>query len=295
MSVDRELRTLIAVASGGSFAAAARRLGLSPAMVGRRIQALEDRYGVKLIERTTRTLRLTDIGQDVLERARDVVEAVDDIAEIARPEPTEPTGRVRISAPVTFGARTLSGIAARLTATHPELTVELRLDDGHADLVRDGFDLAVRIGELTTGGLISRRIGTYPFVCCAAPSYLARVGVPSGPDALVAADCVLNLNLVPRDRWPFRREGEERRLVEARGRIEIDSDEAQRMAALAGAGIVYAPRDLVEEDLASGALVAVLSGWETMTLPISILHPSRRNMPRRVRVTIDAIAAHLAR
>ena len=293
MSLHTELVTLVAVAGSSSFAAAARRLSLSPAMVGRRIQALEERYGAKLIERTTRSHRLTPVGQRVLEKAAEIVRSIEELDELARVDSRELWGRVRMSAPTTLGIRRITSAIAALSAAHPDLIIELSLGDERVDLVSSGVDLAVRIGELPSSSLVARRIGGYGFVCCAAPEHLAREGAPSTPHELGQARCILNLNLVPRDRWPFHDAQGTRFAVEVTGTLEIDNGEALRAAALAGAGIIYAPRELVADDLAAGALVDVLPDWRTIELPIHTVHPSRTMVPRRVSAVIDALVAAL--
>jgi DNA-binding transcriptional LysR family regulator len=288
-----DLETFVAAANTGSFAAVARRMSISPAMVGRRIQALEERYGAKLIERTTRSHRLTALGEQFLEKALQIIESVSELGELARPTDTKLSGRIRLTAPTTLGIRHLARIISELSALHPEVVIEMSLSDRSVDLITSGFDLAVRIGELQSTSLIARRVGTYRFACCAAPAYLAKHGTPQTPHDLAGARCILNLNLVPRSRWPFQNESGAKFTVEVSGSIEIDNGEAQRSAALAGAGIIFSPRDLVEEDLRLGTLVEVLKPWNTFTLPIHTVHPSRRFVPRRVTVLIEALAQGL--
>jgi DNA-binding transcriptional LysR family regulator len=288
-----DFKTFIAVAQSGSFATAARRLSLSPAMVGRRIQSLEERYNAKLIERTTRSLRLTVTGAAFLERAIAIIESVDELGELTRPEVLELTGRIRVSGPTTLGIKHLARIIAKMSSLHPAVAIELNLSDRNVDLIASGFDIAVRIGELPSTSMIARRVGTYQFVCCASPDFLNRNGSPETPHQLVDTQCVLNLNLVPRNRWPFHDQKGAPFTVEVHGNIEIDNGEALRAAALAGAGIIYSPRDLVADDLSEGTLVQVLQNWRTMELPIHTVHPTRRLVPRRVSVLIDAIAEAL--
>lgn len=290
--VDLEhLRTFIAAVRLGSFVAAARQLGLSPAMVGRRIQSLELRHGTKLIERTTRSQRVTTTGQEFLLRAEAVIEAAAALDEIA---PTGPlSGRIRLSGPTTLGIRRLPAVIAQFTATHPGIVFEMSLSDRRVDLVAEGFDLAVRIGHLPNSTMMVRRVGTYGFACCAAPGFLARHGTPSHPAALAQARCILNLNLIPRNRWVFQDAAGAAATVEVGGGIEIDNGEAQRAMAIDGAGIVYLPLDLVDDDLAVGRLVRLLPDWDLPTLPIHIVHPSRHLVPRRVQALIQALALGL--
>lgn len=285
------LRTFIAAVRTGSFARAARQLNLSPAMVGRRIAGLEHRYGAKLIERTTRTQRLTDTGQSFLLRAEAVIEAAAALEEISTSNAL--TGRIRLSAPTTLGIRRLPSIVAQFTTANPGIIFEMSLANRRVDLVAEGFDLAVRIGELPNSSMVARRIGTYRFVCCAAPAFIARHGVLRHPSELEGCRCVLNLNLIPRNRWGFIGPDGDTVTVEVAGGIEIDNDEAQRMLAIDGAGVVYLPLDLVKDDIADGSLVPLLAGWDMPSMPIHAVHPSRHLVPRRVSAFIDALAEGL--
>lgn len=283
-----ELRTLAAAAHLGSFAKAARQLNLSPAMVGRRIQSLEQRYGATLIERTTRSQRLTEAGQEFLIRAEAVIEATAELGEWGQGEAL--SGRLRFSAPTTLGIHRLPGIVARFASEHPGVIFEMNLANHRVDLVAEGYDLAVRVGELPSSSLVARRIGTYQFACCAAPDFLARHGTPLHPSDLKRSRCVLNLNLVPRNRWRFIDAAGAGITVEVAGGFETDNDEAQRALAIDGAGVVYLPRDLVAADISAGRLVPLLSDWQLPTMPIHTLHPSRRLVPRRVNLFIKALA-----
>lgn len=288
-----DLETLVVAVRSGSFAAAARRLGVTPAMVGRRIQALEERHGARLIERTTRAQRLTELGESFFAQAETVLEAAAELEELTRSDPGQLRGRIRLSGPTTLGIKRLAPITAAFCSANPEVTVEMALSDRRVDLIAEGFDLAVRVGELQPSGLVARRVGTYRFAVCAAPSYLAAHGAPSTPDELQRSRCILNLNLVPRNQWPFIGPGGSVVTALAEGGLQIDNGEALRAATLGGAGIAYLPIDLVDEDLAAGRLVAVLAHWQTMTLPVHTVHPSRRLVPRRVTALIEAVAAGL--
>jgi DNA-binding transcriptional LysR family regulator len=288
-----ELQTFVAVAETGSFAAAARRIGITPAMVGRRIQALEDRHGIRLIERTTRRQRLTEIGEQFRAQCETVLDAVSGLDQLAGAEPGRLSGRIRATGPATLGIHRLAALVAGFCERHPEVTVEFSLNDRRADLIAEGYDLAVRIGELQASTLIARRIGTYRLTCVAAPAYAERFGLPATPDALRAHRCILNLNMTPRNRWPFIGPGGQALIAEVDGRLQIDNGEAQLAAALAGAGIVYLPTDLVGPHLAAGRLVPVLGHWQTLAMPIHLVQPSRRHVPPQVRAFADVIAEGL--
>jgi len=287
------LETFVTAVRAGSFAEAARRLGLSPAMVGRRIQALEDRHGARLIERTTRAQRLTELGESFFAQAEAVLEAAAELEELTRSEPGRLRGRIRLSGPTTLGIKRLAPIVAAFCSANPEVTVEMALSDRRVDLVAEGFDLAVRVGELQPSGLVARRVGTYRFAVCAAPSYLSAHAAPRTPDELQHARCILNLNITPRNQWPFIGPGGGTVTAQAEGGLQIDNGEALRTATLSGAGIAYLPVDLVDEDIAAGTIVPILTHWQTITLPIHTVHPTRRLVPRRVTALVEAIAAGL--
>ncbi|MBX3531731.1 MAG: LysR family transcriptional regulator [Rhizobiaceae bacterium] len=289
----RNLETFVAAALTGSFAAAARQLGISPAMVGRRIQSLEDACGAKLIERTTRKQRLTDLGTEFLAQAARVLDDLEGLAELTRPQLAGLAGRVRVTGPTTLGIKRLSPLLAQLAAQHPALSLELDLSDRNVDLIAEGYDLAIRIGNLKPSSLVARRIGAYAFVCCASPQFVAQHGSPATPPELAAHRCVLDRKIVPRNRWPFGTQGDDLIDVEVQGNLEIDNGEALRMAVLQGAGIAYTPLELVKDDLTSGALVEVLADWRKLSLPVSAVYPSRRFVPRRVTAVIEACANEL--
>lgn len=290
--VDLEsLETFATAVRTGSFAAAARVLGLTPAMVGRRIQALETSYGARLIERTTRAQRLTESGEAFLARAEAVLDAARELDDSMRSSPGLLEGRIRMTGPATLGVFSLAAIAARFQAAHPAVTVEMILSDRRMDLISEGFDFAVRVGELQNSAMIARQVGTYRLVLCATPAFIAAHGMPESPAGLATARCLINLNMSPRNRWPFLKDGK-REVAEVTGGLQIDNGEALRAALLADAGIAYMPMELVQADLKAGRLVRLLPDWQTLTLPIQLVHPSRR-VTRRVAVLMETIAAEL--
>lgn len=290
MADFEELRTFVTAARLGSFSAAARQLNLSPAMVGRRIQALEERYRRKLIERSTRSQHLTEEGREFLARAETVLEAAEALAESNGGDSL--SGRIRITAPTIIGITRLPAILAEFDAKHPGVILEVNLSNRRVDLIAEGFDLAIRIGTLPDSGLVARRLGDYRFVCCASPDFIGRHGALSHPSQLAQARCLLNLNFVPRNRWPFIGPDGQELIISVGGGIEIDLDEAQRMLAIDGAGIAYLPRDLVAADLTDGRLVAMFPDWMMLSMPIHAMQPSRGFVPRRVREFVDAVGVN---
>jgi len=287
------LETFVAAVKSGSFAGAARLLSISPAMVGRRIQSLEEHHGARLIERTTRAQRLTELGESFYAQAEAVLEAMSELEDLTRTEPGKLSGRIRATGPATLGIHRLAAIVARFCELNPAVTVELSLNDRRADLIAEGYDVAIRVGELQASAMIARRVGTYRFRVVASPAYAAAMGLPATPEDLRRHRCILNLNMSPRNRWPFVGPGGASLIAEVEGGLQIDNGEAQLAAALEGAGIVYLPVDLVAGPLRDGKLVEVLPHWQTMTLPIHLVYPSRRLVPRRLSAFMEAVAAGL--
>ena len=287
-----ELKTFVATARLGSFAAAAQQLGVSATMVGRRIQMLEARYGGRMLERTTRAHKLTVFGTQFLEQSLRILEELAVLDELASPA-TALQGILRISAPTTLGVTTLGPVIAEFAKVHPALSVELSLSNRRVDLVSEGYDLAIRVGDLPSSTLISQRIGTYRLICCAAPSWLETHHAPATPLDLANGGCIINSNFNPADVWRFMDAGGNAIVAKVAGNLRMDSDEAQRSVAKQGGGIAYLPLDLVRTDIADGSLVQLLKDFGTDSMPIHALYPSRRQLPKRVSGAIEAITTSL--
>lgn len=287
-----ELETFVATARLGSFAAAAQQLGISATMVGRRIQLLEARYGGRLLERTTRAHKLTVFGTQFLEQSIRILDELAVLDELASPA-TALKGTLRISAPTTLGVTTLGPAVAEFAKAHPALSVEMSLSNRRVDLVSEGYDLAIRVGDLPSSTLVSRRIGTYRLICCVAPAWLASNDAPSTPLDLANGSCIINSNFNPSDIWHFVDVHGHAIAAKVAGTLQMDSDEAQRSVAKQGGGIAYLPLDLVRPDLSDGSLVRVLPDFGSDSMSIHAVYPSRRLLPKRVSAAIDAIAASL--
>ena len=281
------------VVAAGSFAGAARALGLSVAAVSKQVRGLEDRLGVRLLQRTTRQVRLTDAGERFHERCRrilaDLEEAEREVA--ARQETAR--GRVRVSAPMSFGERHLGPLVSAFLARHPDVEIDLVLDDRFVDLLAEGFDVAVRIAELRDSSLVARRLCASRRVLCASPAYLARHGTPAAPDDLPAHRCIGYAYMASGCDWPFRaRDG--RRLVRVRGPVMSNNGDVLRVLALDGCGIALLPTFLVSDDLHAGRLREVLPDQLDGDPALWVLHPSRRHVPLAVRAFVDVVVARFA-
>lgn len=280
------LEAFTAVAETGSFSAAAARLGLARALVSKRVAALERRLGARLLARTTRRVGLTGEGEAFLPRARRILaeyrEAVDELTH----RRGEPRGRLKLAAPMSFAVRHLPAVLASFAERFPALRVELVLEDRFVDLVEDGFDLALRIGDLPDSSLIARLLAPVRLVPCAAPSYLERHGVPREPADLRRHRCLHYGNFSSGRRWQFERDGR-RETVPVDDRFVANNGDFLAAAAEAGFGIVLSPTFIVGDALRAGRLVRVLDGWETPRFALYAVWPPADRPPARVRALVD--------
>jgi DNA-binding transcriptional LysR family regulator len=280
------MEVFVDVVEAGSLTAAADKLGMSAPMVGKHIRALEARLGAAVLMRTTRRQSLTEVGRGYYERCKlilDEIRAADTSAQAMR---DTPRGRLRISAPVSFGAACLAPALVDYLAAYPEVSTELVLNDRVVDLVEDGFDVAVRIGTLADSGLIARPLAPYAMLICAAPSYLARAGKPKTPADLMRHQCLGFTHWRHRGGWRLGRKDIDKGQVPV-SRFESNNGPALRMAALAGFGLVMQPRILVAEDVAAGRLVAVLKNDVPEPMPVNLIYPRDRQQLPKLRTFIE--------
>ena len=274
----------------GSFAAAARELGLTPSAVAKSVARLEEDLGVRLLFRTTREVSLTSDGHDLAERCRRIVDEIDALRSEAEGARGEPTGTLRVSAPITFGKRVLVPLLASLTAQHARLGLDLALTDRFVDLVKEGFDAAVRVGPLRDSGLVARTFGTQQPVVCASPSYLARYGRPASPDDLSKHRC-LSFRQPTSGRarpWEFV-EGKRARVLAPVASATMNDGEAMVAGAVAGMGLLQVPDYMAEDALRAGALVEVLKAYRPPSLPISLVYAGARLVTPRLRALLEAL------
>lgn len=293
MDLLLHFRTFVRVAELGGFSAAARALNASQPAVSRQVADLEARLGARLLHRSSSGVALTEDGSAFLERARAALDAADAALGTAGERRGEVAGRVRLGAGVAFGRLHVVPRLAPLLARHTGLSVELRLRDGAADLVEDGLDATIRIGEITDPEVVSRRIGLTRRAVVATPAYLERAGVPLRPEDLARHECLVFTGLATGDAWPFEGAGG-RVLVPVAGRFRADSSEAVRAAVLADMGLYLAPIWLFAEELRDGRVLQVLGDWTPSFLPIQAVFPSRRQVPPRVRAVVEHLAGEFA-
>ena len=283
------MASLVAVCDGEGFGAAARRLGVSPSVVSRQVAWLEERLGVRLLERTTRSLRLTEAGATYLERARAILAELEEADTAAAGDLAEPRGRLAVSAPLIFGRLHVAPVLSSLMREHPGLTTELGLSDRYVSLVEEGYDAGVRIGALSDSGLIARRLGETHRVLVASPDYVARNGAPTSPADLPDFDLIAFSALAPTAEWRFRGETGDIR-VRVAARFATDSADAAIGFARDGGGLGFALGYQVRDVIARGELVEVLAGFRPPAIPIQAVYPSSRRLSSRVRVFVDSMA-----
>lgn len=280
------LRTFVRVAESGSFSAVAREIGATQPAVSRQISALEQHLDARLIQRTTRSLTLTEDGRDLLDHARRVLDCVEEAEMAVGRRQGTPSGLVRIATPSTFGRLYVAPRMRRLLDRYPELSVELHMSDSVTDMIAGGIDLAIRGGVVQEASLVARRIGSSARYVVGSVDYLERNGVPAHPSDLARHSCIAFLQGAAPNEWRFN--GPDGAVsVEIGGRFRTDSSEAMREAVMAGVGLALAPSWVFGADLTIGRAKAVLQRYQAEQVPIHAVYPSRRNLAPRTRAVID--------
>jgi len=279
----------------GSFAAAAVALDLSGPMVGKHVRLLEERLGVRLINRTTRRQSLTDFGRAYYERCRIVLAEAEAADALAADQFSEPRGKLRVTMPAHFGRHCVTPVLLKLARHHPMLELDLSLSDRFADLAEDGFDLAIRTGDLDDkAGVIARRVARQGMVVCAAPSYLGIHGEPRRIEDLADHHAIVyrRLGQIVQP-WLFPSEGQSAQEIMPSGRLRLDDLDAIADAAIEGMGLAWLPWWLVRERIRGGALVALLPDQPRHLYDCHALWLRTPHLPLKVRLAVDALAAAL--
>ncbi|MDT4807191.1 HTH-type transcriptional regulator DmlR [compost metagenome] len=287
------LKVFRTTAAAGSFAGAARQLGLSAAAVSKNIAELEAHLKVRLINRTTRSMSLTEAGAAYVERLARILDDLDEADAALAPVGASPGGVLRVSAPLTFALTCISPHIPAFMARHPNLRLELNLQDTRIDLIGEGYDLAIRGSDrLEDSSLVARELMTMTHVLCGAPGYFAAHGRPAAPEDLKAHECVQFTLSGHANKWTFRRAGRSV-AVPIDGRYKVSSSIAVRDALLAGFGLSLVPRIYVEPELAAGRLEAVLADWEADRTPVYAVYPSR-HLAAKTRAFVDFLLERFA-
>ena len=283
------MKVFVTAVRAGSFAAAAATLAISPQMIARHVAALETRLGVRLLNRTTRKQSLTTTGSEYYKRCMQILSAIEDAERITMDNAVQPSGTLRLNAPVAFGRYALIPFLTDFLQRYPEIRIELTLSDVLTDPLEQGFDAVIRIGALSHDlRLVARPLPPYRLVVCAAPSYLEKRGTPESPDDLGRHEC---LGYSPwqaglTHHWIFTRE-QEMTEVDVNGRLTINDWGAMLEAALHGAGILIGYEKAVEENIQQGKLVPVLSEFRFRERPLHVLYGEERFTDTKVHCFID--------
>jgi DNA-binding transcriptional LysR family regulator len=272
------------VVDAGNFASAAKALGLTRAAVSKRIAGLEAEIGAQLLHRTTRQMSLTEIGRAFYERCARIAAEVDEAERAVAALQGTPRGRLRISAPVTFGRRYLGPLVSAFLEGQPEVQVDLALSDSAAGLP-EGTDLAIRIARRPDAGFVVHRLAPSRHLVCAAPEYARQNGLPSRPDDLRRHNCLLYSSLETPGLWRFR----DGKSVRVSGNFSVDHGESLRQAVLDGLGIAYMPGFLVGPDVAAGRLVSALDDWVLSTSAIFALYPRSPALTPKLRAFVELL------
>lgn len=286
----QQVLAFASAARHASFAKAARELALSPSAVAKSVSRFEAQLGVKLFHRTTRHVSLTPDGQEIVARCQRILDEVETLKSTVGTARAAPSGKLSISAPLTYGKLVVLPMLTDLLAQHPQLTIDARLTDQVEDLVLEGLDAAIRIGPLEDSRLVARPFAQQMLTVCASPAYLKRQKKPRHPADLEHHDCLLfRLPASGRDRpWEFLVDGKPVKLHPA-SRLRLSDGEALVEAAASGLGLVQAPQYMMAEALREGRLIECLKDYRPEPLPISVVYPGNRMLPPRVRAFIDVL------
>ena len=285
------IKTVIAVIETGSFTAASERLGMSKALVSKYVGEVEESLGVRLLNRSTRRLALTEAGQRYYDQALPLLEEFIEMVDNVTGEQSSPRGLLRISVPVTFGEMSLAPLIPKFLKAYPDIGVDLQLSDKMIDMLEEGIDVVIRIGAVDDSNLIAKQIQTLPLTLCASPDYLETYGRPTTPEELSKAmtkhQCIIDSNFRVGKHWPMMSPQQKSTSIEVNSRITANSPRAVKEIALAGGGIGMIPQFIVKDALADGRLEEVLPNYNTLEFGLFAIYPHRRYLSRKVRCFID--------
>ena len=285
----------VAVARHGSFAEAARRLGMTGSAVSKQVQRLENDLGARLFHRTTRQLSLTDEGSFLFERSAPLVEGIEEVGEMLAGRKAKPEGSLRISAPVALAQRVLKEPLTSFASHHPGIQLHVELSDRFVDLVGEGFDLAIRIGHLEDSSLVARRLSDVPMVLVGAPILLAEYGIPSTPEDLSRIPFIHYASERAVQRLKLQRASDEPVQIATQAKLSTNNDQMMVSFARAGQGLILLPRFMVESELDNGRLREVLPDYRLFPeRKLYAVFPHGRHLPLKTRALIDFLVDELA-
>jgi DNA-binding transcriptional LysR family regulator len=284
------IAVFVAAVDEGSLVAAGRRAGLSASMAGKYLSALEADLNVRLLQRSTRSLSLTEAGRAYYLRCKRILEELDDANSEASDAHSTARGTLRVAAPVTFGAMHMGDVVARYLEGHPHVNIEVALDDRYVDLQNNGIDVAIRIGRLPDSQLVARRLAPCRMTVCASPAFLAREGVPATPEDLHRAPRLAFSEAVSMPEWTLTDEAGREHVVDGPHRMQANNMQMLLSATLAGVGIAYGPTFVFGPHIRAKELVVLLPGYRAPELTVHAVYPTARYVPSKVRRFIEYLA-----
>nr|WP_295469508.1 LysR family transcriptional regulator [Mesorhizobium sp.] len=290
MDTLTRMRAFIDVVEAEGFSAAARKIGRSKALLSKYVRELEDELGALLLNRTTRQFSLTEAGHTYYKRASEILREIDSLADTVRDSSGDVRGRIKLTAPRTFADAPIGQSLIDFAKEHPDIVLDIHLDDRFVDLVEEGYDLAIRITRLESSSLIARKLSPFGIKICGAPELIEKVGRPMRPQDLTRMPCVIDTNGRWLSNWPFVNDEGEPMTVPVTGRLEVNSPQSVRAAAIAGLGFATMPDFIARPALEDGTLVSVLDEFVPAGGGIFAVYPHRRYLPAKVRAFVDYLA-----
>ena len=281
------MKTVVAVVETGSFTAAGDRLNISKALVSKYVGEVEEALGVRLFNRSTRRLAITEAGKNYYDKVVPLLEEYGELLDNVAGEQSVPRGLIRISAPVTFGESSLSPVLPELFQRYPDLNVDLQLTDRKIDMLQEGIDLVIRIGGIDDSSLVARQINSYKLTMCASPEYLSKQGAPQNPQDLTQHKVIIDSNFRIGRQWPLIAPDGESHVVEVTSRVAVNSPRAVKELAVNSGGIALIPNFVIAEELEKGVLKEVLTDFRTMEFGMFAIYPHRRYVSKKVRAFVD--------
>lgn len=283
------LKTVVAVVETGSFTAASERLGISKALVSKYVGEVESKLAVRLFNRTTRQLALTDTGKRYYQQSVILLEQYSALVDNVTGEQSNPRGLLRVSAPVTFGEMKLSPLLPKLLTLYPDLKIELVLTNNAIDMIEEGIDVRLRIGGVDDSSMIARHLKTFPLTLCASPKYIQQYGLPETPEQITKHNCIIDSNFRIGKQWPFISPVGQASTIDVISTLSVNSPQAVREIAIAGGGIAMTPAFIVEDAINDGRLISILPEYTTLEFGLYAIYPHRKYVAKKVRCFIDFV------
>lgn len=283
------MKTVIAVIETGSFTAASERLSMSKALVSKYVGQVEKQLNIRLFNRTTRRLTITDAGKAYYQHALNLIEQYEALVDTVTESQSSPSGKLRISAPIAFGEIVLAPMLPKFLRLYPRLEVELHLSNRPVDMIEEGVDVRLRIGDVSDSNLIAREVGRFELMLVASPSYLAEKGTPKDYLDLSTHDCIIDSNYRIAQNWPIKTEDGQQFTITVKKAVAANSPSAVTALAIAGAGIALTPSFVAKKAISDGTLQRVLPNYYIDEFTLTALYPHRNYLAKKVRCFLDFI------